>query len=124
MTAAASSMAPALAPRPHARPATRPAMMEVPQHMRALQKANQIRLARAALKREIASGAMKAAEVVTHCPPEAESMTISELLSAQRRWGRARSRKLLSGLELKENKALGTLTERQRGLVAAQLLRR
>jgi hypothetical protein len=98
--------------------------MEVPQHMRALQKANQIRLARAALKREIASGGRTAAEVVVHCPPEAESMTISELLSAQRRWGRARSRKLLSGLELKENKALGTMTERQRGLLAAQLLRR
>jgi hypothetical protein len=123
MTAAATSMAPALAPRPQARPAGHPAM-EVPQHIRALQKANQIRLARAALKREIAAGARTAAEVVVHCPPEAESMTISELLSAQRRWGRARSRKLLSGLELKENKALGTLTERQRGLLAAQLLRR
>jgi len=98
--------------------------MEVPQHMRALQKANQIRLARAALKREIASGARRAAEVVVHCPPEAESMTISELLSAQPRWGRARSRKLLSGLELKENKVLGTLTVRQRGLLAGQLLRR
>jgi len=123
MTAAASSMAPALAPRPQVRTAGHPAM-ELPQHMRALQKANQIRLARAALKREIASGARTAAEVVIHCPPEAESMTISELLSSQRRWGRARSRKLLSGLELKENKALGTLTERQRGLLSAQLLRR
>ncbi len=109
---AASTMAPALAPH-------RP--LDTPQHMRALQKANKVRLARAALKREIASGKTRAAEVVLHCPPEAESMAISELLSAQRRWGRTRSRKLLSGLELKENKEIGTLTERQRGLLARTL---
>jgi hypothetical protein len=110
---AASTIAPALT-RP-------PGTLDTPQHMRALQKANRIRLARAALKREIASGRRSAMEVVLQCPPEAESMTVSELLSSQRRWGRTRSRKLLSGLELKENKAIGTLTERQRGLLANTL---
>ena len=49
-------------------------------------------------------------------------MTASELLSAQRRWGRARSRKLLGGLELKENKQLVTFTQRQRELLARVLL--
>jgi hypothetical protein len=89
--------------------------------MRALARANQVRLARAALKRRIGSGAVRAAEVVLRCPPEAESMTIAELLSSQRRWGRARSRKLLHTVDLKENKALVSLTERQRNLVARAL---
>jgi hypothetical protein len=92
--------------------------------MRALARANEIRLARAALKRKIASGAASAAEIILRCPPEAEGMTISELLSAQRRWGRARSRKLLGGLELKENKQLATFTQRQRDLLAGVLLQK
>jgi hypothetical protein len=123
MTAAASTIAPALTPTPRSR-APRPTghpTIEAPQHMRALQKANQVRLARAALKREISSGSKTALEVVLDCPSEAESMPISELLAAQRRWGRTRSRKLLSCLELKENKAIGTLTERQRRLLAQHL---
>jgi hypothetical protein len=120
---AASTMAPALAPTPAMAPPAPPRRIDPqPQHMRALARANEIRLARAALKREIASGTMSAAEIVLRCPPEAEGMTVSELLSAQRRWGRARSRKLLGGLELKENKQLVTFTERQRQLLARVLL--
>ena len=37
-------------------------------------------------------------------------MPISELLAAQRRWGRTRSRKFLGQLGLSENKRIGTLT--------------
>ena len=42
-------------------------------------------------------------------------MSLSELLCSQRRWGRARSRKLLASIGLNEAKRLGTLTDRQRG---------
>ena len=119
---AASTMAPALTHAPPVMtPQTASTRVETPQHMRALARANQVRLARAALKRRIGSGAVRAAEVVLRCPPEAESMTIAELLSSQRRWGRARSRKLLHTVDLKENKALVSLTERQRHLVAQAL---
>jgi hypothetical protein len=92
--------------------------------MRALARANEIRLARAALKRQIAMGSTDAADIVLECPPEAEGMTVSELLSSQRRWGRARARKLLSRLELKENKQLVTFTQRQRQLLAGVLAER
>ena len=43
-------------------------------------------------------------------------MTLAELLTSQRRWGRTRARKFLQGLALNENKRLGTLTSRQRSL--------
>lgn len=89
--------------------------------MRALKRANMVRLARAELKRSIARGDVDAAEVVRDCPWETESMTIAELLTSQRRWGRTRARKFLLGLALNENKRLGTLTSRQRALLATEL---
>jgi hypothetical protein len=92
-----------------------------PQHMQALKRANLVRLARAELKRSIARGEIDVSEVVRDCPWETESMTIAELLTSQRRWGRTRARKFLLPLALNENKQLGTLTSRQRLLLAAEL---
>jgi hypothetical protein len=92
-----------------------------PQHMQALARANRVRLARAELKRSIARGDVHASEVVEECPWETESMTLAELLTSQRRWGRTRARKFLLGVSLSENKKLGTLTARQRALLASAL---
>jgi hypothetical protein len=91
-----------------------------PQCLRALELANQVRTARAALKREVTSGRRQAAEVIRHCPSEAETMPIFELLTAQRRWGSARTRRFLTAWGVDEKKKIGTLTERQvRMLVGA-----
>jgi hypothetical protein len=89
--------------------------------MQALAHANRVRLARAALKRCIARGDMDAANVIRDCPWETESMTLAELLTSQRRWGRTRSRKFLLALALSENKRLGTLTQRQRHMLSTEL---
>ena len=92
-----------------------------PQHMQALEHANRVRLARAALKRSVGSGDTSAADVIRECPWQSESMTLAELLTSQRRWGRTRSRKFLLGLALSENKRLGTLTNRQRQMLSSEL---
>lgn len=105
-------------------PATTIASAKPPQHMKALERANLVRLARAELKRAIARGDVDPSEVVEECPWETQSMTIAELLISQRRWGRTRARKFLTPLALNENKALGTLTTRQRRLLAAELAAR
>src|SRR4029453_5190374 len=94
---------------------------QAPQHMQALEHANRVRLARAELKREIARGDVSAAHVIRDCPWETESMTLAELLTSQRRWGRTRARKFLLALALSENKRLGTLTPRQRALLTSAL---
>ena len=91
------------------------------QRLRALEQANRVRLARAELKRQVAAAEVTAAEVVVECPWEAERMPISELLRSQRRWGQARCRRLLTSLALAENKEIGSLTERQRALLASVL---
>jgi hypothetical protein len=92
-----------------------------PQHMRALARANEVRLARAELKRRIAHGQLAVANVVLDSPWEAESMTISDLLMSQRRWGSTRCRKLLQAIPMSENKTVGSMTERQRRALAALL---
>lgn len=130
MSAAASTIAPA---RPLSIPHRRiePTVVEPDasqQHprgstqcMQALARANEVRLARAALKRDITAGRRNVTDVILASPWEAESMSLSELLCSQRRWGRARSRKLLASATLSEAKRLGTLTERQRRILVAEL---
>lgn len=109
---AAVSIAPASSTAPAA---------QMPQHMQALARANRVRLARAELKRSIGRGEVEVGKVIEDCPWETESMTLAELLTSQRRWGRTRARKLLQALALGENKRLGTLTPRQRAMLAAAL---
>lgn len=92
--------------------------------MLALAHANQIRLARAALKRSIKAGLLNAADILAACPDEVATMTVSELLCSQQRWGKARARKFLSPLAINENRALGKLTARQRDEMAGRLARR
>jgi hypothetical protein len=92
-----------------------------PQRLRALEQANKIRLARAALKRRIALGEISAAEVILECPAEAVSWPVGELLLSQRRWGGTRCRKFLIRNQIVETKAIGALTDRQRRLLAAGL---
>jgi hypothetical protein len=93
-----------------------------PQHLKALEQANRVRLARAELKRQVAGEETSAAEVVLGCPWEASSMELSDLLMSQRRWGRARCRRLLLSLGLPENKHIGTLTPRQRRALVELLM--
>jgi len=95
-----------------------------PQHLRALEHANKVRLARAELKRRIAAGDVQVPDVVLESPWEARSMELSELLMSQKRWGRERCRRLLLALGIPENKQIGTLTERQRVALAAMLTAR
>jgi hypothetical protein len=94
---------------------------EGPQHLQALQRANAVRLARAELKRRVADGDVSAAEVILSSPWEADSMTVSDLLTSQRRWGSTRCRKFLQCLSIPENKTIGSMTDRQRRVLAALL---
>jgi hypothetical protein len=92
-----------------------------PQRLRALERANEIRLERAALKRRIAAGEVSAADVITHPPKAAESWSVGDLLMSQRRWGTTRCRRFLARNNITETKPIGTLTERQRRLLAGSL---
>jgi hypothetical protein len=92
-----------------------------PQYMRALERANKVRLARADLKRRVAVGEIEVADVILECPWEAQSMAVADLLMSQRRWGQTRCRKFLSQIPMSEKKTVGSMTERQRRTLSAML---
>ena len=92
-----------------------------PQHMRALERANAVRLARAELKRKVAMDQIDVAAVVLNCPWEAESMAVADLLMSQRRWGQTRCRKFLAQIPMSERKTIGSMTDRQRRTLAVML---
>jgi hypothetical protein len=95
-----------------------------PQHLRALEQANRVRLARAELKRRVATQQTSVVEVLITRPWQAESMSISDLLMSQRRWGHARCRRLLISLGIPENKQIGKFTDRQRSALVEGLASR
>lgn len=103
-------------------PATATIAPAVPQHMRALQRANEIRLARAELKRGVAIGEVDVADVIFDCPEEAQGMTVADLLLSQRRWGQTRCRRILAQVPITERKTIGSLTERQRRQLVGMLI--
>lgn len=66
-----------------------------PQYMRALVRAREIRRARAELKKSVASGTLSVSQVIVRRPWGAHSMTMTELLMSQYRWGPTRCRRFL-----------------------------
>lgn len=101
--------------------ATLSAQTPAPQHMQALQRANEVRLARAELKRRVGDGDLEVRHVIQRDPWQARTMTISELLCSQRRWGTTRTSKFLAGIGMPETKTCGSLTQRQRSLLATMV---
>jgi hypothetical protein len=94
-----------------------------PQHLRALERANEVRLARASLKRRIGTGEIAVSHVLLTRPWEADTMEVCDLLLSQRRWGLMRARKALATIPIPENKRVGALTDRQRTALAHKLAR-
>lgn len=89
-----------------------------PQHMRALDRANEVRLARSVLRREITAmpqreGKLRAAELIADPPDCLVAAPLGYLLIGIRRMGKMSMANMLSRLALRENKQIGTLSPRQ-----------
>jgi hypothetical protein len=93
------------------------------QLVRALEMANRVRRVRSMLKTRIAQGQLEAAEVILTCPSEIASVQIARLLASQRAWGEVRCRAFLAQVGVREDKSIGSLTDRQRRAVASLLTR-
>jgi hypothetical protein len=91
------------------------------QRLLALERANHVRLTRATLKRQLRAGEVAAADTILRSSRDTDTMTVAELLLSQPNWGPARSAKMLRSVSLSEKKTLGSLTERQRLMLAAVL---
>jgi hypothetical protein len=91
------------------------------QRLLALDRANHVRVARAEVKRQLRGGEVKAAETILRNSHDTDTMTVTEVLSSQRGWGPTRAARILGSVSLSEGKTLGSLTERQRRMLAAVL---
>jgi len=91
------------------------------QRLLALERANHVRLTRATLKRQLREGEVAAADAILCSSRDTDTMTLAELLLNQRGWGPTRSAKMLRSVSLSEKKTLGSLTKRQRVMLAAVL---
>lgn len=91
------------------------------QRMSALEKANEIRIYRAALKREIAAGLVDAAGKLTDNDPMLETMKVHELLMAMPGTGRVKVNRILTREQVSPSKTIGGLSARQRGALVTAL---
>lgn len=98
-----------------------------PQRMAALAKGNEIRLKRGQLRRAIHAAPMReslrmAAKTILLPPAEAESMAIGALLGSVRNFGPDRVRRALTRHYIGELRKLRDLTDRQRYVLAGDLV--
>ena len=94
------------------------------QHMVALERANQIRLERAAIRRRLKAGELTIAEVLADRPGCIDSMRALELIRSLDRYGHKRAARLLQAAEVPLTRTVGRLTERQRQSIVATLAAR
>ncbi len=100
---------------------TNPAGTSSQQRQLALERANHVRVVRAGLKQKLRDGEVNASETILRCSHDTDTMTVTELLSSQRGWGPIHAASCLRSVLLSERKTLGSLTERQRVMLAAVL---
>lgn len=86
-----------------------------------LARANEIRSKRSQLKRDIRAGHENAMRVVANPPWFVETMAVQDVLLATRRVGVTKAWKVFARAGISPAKPLGTLTERQRGVLLGEM---
>jgi hypothetical protein len=84
------------------------------QRLGALAKANEVRVARARLKRDLASGAITLTQVLRDPPACARTARLRELLLACPKFGPSKVERVLSRCRIAPAKTIAGLSERQR----------
>jgi hypothetical protein len=84
------------------------------QRLDALQRANQIRVSRAKLKRALKASEVTLDQVLLDPPAYVLTAKVYDMLMAVPRLGRVRASKLLAQCRISQSKTIGGLSERQR----------
>ena len=85
------------------------------QRLRALEQANEVRTARAKLKKELASGKIELVQILADPPACVRTARVREVLLAVPKIGSVRAGRILAQCGIAHSKTLGGLTDRQRG---------
>ena len=93
------------------------------QRLKALAKANDVRIARARLKQDLSGGRARIDQILAQPPECAQTAKVSELLLALPKFGPARVARLLSHCRISAAKTVAGLSERQRTELIAHFRR-
>ena len=85
------------------------------QRLRALEQANEVRTARAKLKKELASGKIELVQILADPPACVRTAPIRDVLLVVPKIGSVRAGRILAQCRIAHSKTLGGLTDRQRG---------
>src|SRR6201987_3616988 len=93
------------------------------QRMDALARANQIRIKRAQLKRDLKSGRLSIHSLLLEPPEYVETAKVFDMLLAVPKYGRVKVNKILAHCRIAPSKTIGGLSERQRSELISLLHR-
>ena len=84
------------------------------QRMEALKRANDIRVKRAQLKKDLKSGEVSIDEILRDPPEYVSTAKVFDMLMAVPKFGRVKASRLLTQCRISQSKTVGGLSERQR----------
>ena len=84
------------------------------QRMEALQRANDIRVRRAQLKKDLKSGEVSIDDVLRDPPEYVSTAKVFDMLMAVPKFGRVKAARLLQQCRISQSKTVGGLSDRQR----------
>jgi hypothetical protein len=84
------------------------------QRMEALKRANDIRVKRAQLKKDLKAGNVQIEEILGAPPEYVETAKVFDMLMAVPKFGRVKAARFLNTCRISQSKTVGGLSERQR----------
>jgi hypothetical protein len=82
--------------------------------MEALKRANDIRVKRAKLKKDLKSGAVSIEQILAKPPEYVSTAKVFDMLMAVPKFGRVKSLRMLNQCRISQSKTVGGLSDRQR----------
>src|SRR3954454_20570003 len=89
------------------------------QRMEALKRANDIRVRRAKLKKDLKDGTVEIEGVLMSPPAYVETAKVFRMLMAAPKFGRVKAARFLNQCRISQSKTVGALSERQRAELVA-----
>jgi hypothetical protein len=84
------------------------------QRMEALKRANDIRVKRAQLKKDLKAGTVEIEGILDNPPEYVETAKVFDMLMAVPKFGRVKAARFLNQCRISQSKTVGGLSERQR----------
>ncbi len=84
------------------------------QRMEALKRANDIRVKRAQLKKDLKAGRVVIEQILDNPPAYVETAKVFDMLMAVPKFGRVKAARFLNQCRISQSKTVGGLSERQR----------